>query len=598
MREDTIPTLFYSRVKEMGDEVAMRRKIYGIWEDISWKEYSERVREVACGLIELGLKKGDCVSIIGENCPEWLYTDMGAMCAGGVSVGIYTTNSSEEVQYVLQNSQSRFYIVENEEQLDKALEVRHNLPDLIKIIVIDMEGLRNFHDAMVISFEELLEIGRERDKRDPDLFEFRLNEPKPEELALLIYTSGTTGPPKGAMLSHHNIIWTMHSMQDVNPMGTDDEVISFLPLCHIAERMWSVFLPMGFRYRVNFIENTDTVTDNVAEISPSVFFAVPRIWEKYYSVIMLQMMDATWFKRQVFGLAMKIGTRHAGLKLEKKPLPLSLKAGFSLAHFLVFRKLKERLGFERMWMAVSGAAPISPDVLKFYHSIGIPLREVYGQTEGSGPTTMLREDNVKIGTVGPPIPGCEVKLDEDGEILVKGGNVFMGYYRNPDATAETLVDGWLRSGDVGEFDEDGFLRITDRKKDLIITSGGKNLAPQNIENQLKFSSFINDAVVIGDKRKFVSALIIIDEDNVVKFAQDNKIQFTTYTTMTQAPEVIRLIQGEIDQVNKTLARVEQIKKFRILPKKLLEEDGEVTPTMKVKRKFVNEAFADLIESMY
>ncbi len=598
MRTDTIPTMFWKHVRELDERTALRQKVFGIWRDISWRDYGQRVRETACGLIELGLERGDCVSIIGENCPEWLFTDLGAMCAGGVSVGIYTTNSADEVGYVLDHSQSKFYVVENEEQLDKALMVREHLPNLKKIIVIDMEGLRHFRDPMVMSFEALLELGRERDRREPELFETRLHEPQPEDLAILIYTSGTTGPPKGAMLNHHNLIWTTASLEEAVKLREDDEVVSFLPLCHIAERMFSVFLPIRYKYRVSFIENTDTVTQNVVEVSPTVFFAVPRIWEKYYSTIFIRMKDATWFKRLTFGLTMKMGAAYANVKLAHKPIPLHLRLGFALADLTVFRKLKKRLGFDRVRLAISGAAPISPDVLKFYHSIGVPLREVYGQTEGSGPTTVHRGSEIKIGTVGPPLPGVEVRLADDGEILFKGGNVFMGYYRNPQATAETLVDGWLHSGDVGEFDENGFLRITDRKKDLIITSGGKNIAPQNIENQLKFSPYINDAVVIGDKRKYVTALVIIDEDNVFKYAQDNKIPFTTYATLTQAPEILKLIQDEVDRVNKSLARVEQIKKFRVLPKKLLEEDGEVTPTMKVKRKFINETFSDLIESMY
>jgi long-chain acyl-CoA synthetase len=598
MNGETIPQLFQRRVEELGDRVALRRKLFGLWKDVSWSEYGRKVRETACGLMRLGLETGDCVAVIGENRPEWLYSDLGTMAAGGITVGIYTTNAAEEVGYILGHSRARFYIVENEEQLDKALMVREDLPDLEKIIVIDMEGLRKFKDPMVISFEELLALGREHDGKEPDLYRTRLNASEPDGVALLIYTSGTTGPPKGAMLTHDNIIRTTGTLQEVIDVRDTDEVVSFLPLSHIAERMFSVFLPLRYRFTVNFIENTDTVTQNVVEVSPTVFFAVPRIWEKYYSAIFLRMQDAKLFKRLIFGLAMRIGTKYADVKLAHVPIPRSLSAAFSLAHFLVFRKLRKRLGFERVRIAVSGAAPISPDVLKFYHSIGIPLREVYGQTEGSGPTSMHRGREIKAGTVGPPLPGVQVKIADDGEILVKGDNVFRGYFRNPEATAETLVDGWLHSGDVGEFDENGFLKITDRKKDLIITSGGKNIAPQNIENQLKFSPYINDAVVIGDGRKYLAALIIIDEDNVVKFATDNKIQYTTYATLTRAPEVMKLIRGEVDRVNKALARVERIKKFAILRKKLLEEDGEVTPTMKVKRKYINETFSDLIESLY
>jgi long-chain acyl-CoA synthetase len=381
-------------------------------------------------------------------------------------------------------------------------------------------------------------------------------------------------------------------------MSDTDEVMSFLPLCHIFEQLFTVFGQLTHGYTVNFIENMDTVTDNMREVSPTVGYAVPRIWEKYLSAVYIRMSDATWFKKLVFGLALKIGKQRATLRMNFKQVPFYIEGLYQLAYFTVFRKLKERLGFDRMRMAYSGAAPISPDVLHFFQSIGVNLMEGYGQTEGTGVTCVSRAGKVKFGTVGPPISGTEVKIAEDGEILVRSPSVFKGYFKNPEATEETLKDGWLYSGDVGELDEDGYLKITDRKKDIIVTAGGKNITPQYIENKLKFSPYINDAVVIGDKRKFISCLIMIDEDNVVKYAQDNKIQFSTYKDLTQSPEIIKLIQGEMANVNETLSRVEQVKKFTILPKKLYEEDGEVTPTMKVKRTYVNEAFGDLIEAMY
>jgi long-chain acyl-CoA synthetase len=381
-------------------------------------------------------------------------------------------------------------------------------------------------------------------------------------------------------------------------MNDADEVLSFLPLCHVFEQLFSVMGHITHGYVVNFIENLDTVTDNMIEVSPTVGYAVPRIWEKYLSAVYIRMSDATWFKKMVFGMALKTGKKRASLMMDFKPVPATLETFYKMAHFAVFRKLKERMGFDRMRIAYSGAAPISPDVLHFFQSIGVNLVEGYGQTEGTGVTCVSRVGKVKFGTVGPPITGTKIKIAEDGEILVKSPSVFKGYYKNPEATAETIQDGWLYSGDVGEIDGDGYLKITDRKKDIIVTAGGKNITPQYIENKLKFSPYINDAVVIGDQRKFISALIMIDEDNVVKFAQDNKVQFSTYKDLTQSPEINKMIQKEVSNVNDTLSRVEQIKKFTILPKKLYEEDGEVTPTMKVKRNYVNEAFGDLIEAMY
>jgi long-chain acyl-CoA synthetase len=594
----TVPRLFFDRVAELGGRTALRKKDLGLWQDISWAEYGRKARQTALGLVALGLEPGQAVAVIGENSPEWLYTDMGTMAAGGITVGIYTTNAAEECGYILGHSEARIYIVEDEEQLDKALAVREDCPSLKKIVVIDTEGLREYEDPMVMNFDELLELGDKFDRENPGKFEERLASRKAEDVALLIYTSGTTGPPKGAMLTHDNVIWTCKSLSMAVPVWDTDELVSFLPLSHIAERMFSVYMPLRFRYMVNFIESTDTVTENIVEISPTVLFAVPRIWEKYSSAIFIRMKDATWFKRLVFGVALKIGRAYARARLEKEGASAPLRLAFGLAHFAVFNKLKERLGLERVRVAISGAAPISPEVLKFYHAIGVPLRQVYGQTEGTGPTSVHKGDLIEAENVGPALPGVQIEIGDDGEILVYGRNVFKGYFKNPEATVETLADGWLHSGDVGVLDERGYLTITDRKKDLIITSGGKNIAPQYIENKLKFSPFINDAVVIGDGRKYVSALIFIDEDNVVKFAQENKVPFTTFGTLTKAKEVVQLVADEVEQVNKSLARVEQVKRFALLPKKLIAEDGEVTPTMKLKRKYINETYADLIEEMY
>jgi len=598
MSDKTLLDYFKKNVKEQPNRVAIRHKEYGIWHNVTWGQYGEKVRHMAMGLISLGLKKGDCVSVISENRPEWVYSDFGIMSAGGVTAGIYTTNAAEECGYVAKNSESRFYIAENEEQFDKALKFRKDTPLLEKIIVIEMEGLKRYKDPMLMSFDDLLALGKEFDAKNPGLFEQRMSEVKLDDLAVLIYTSGTTGPPKGAMLTHGNLLFMSEAVDEANPVYDGDETLSFLPLCHIFEQLFTVMANIRYCTVVNFIESPDTVMDNMKEVSPTVTYAVPRIWEKYASAIMIRMSDATWFKRMVFKACMGIGMKYADLKLNFKPIPFYLKLTYLAAYGAVFRKLKERLGFDRVRVAYSGAAPISPNVLKFFNALGLLLIEGYGQTEGTGVTTTSHLGQLKIGTVGKALPRTEVKIAPDGEILVKGPGVFKGYFKNPQATTDTLKDGWLYSGDVGELDADGFLKITDRKKDLIITAGGKNIAPQNIENQLKFSPYINDAVVIGDRRKFLVALIAIDEENVIKYAQDNKIQFGTYASLTQAPEIKQLIQKEVDKVNKTMARVEQIKKFAILPKKLYEETGEVTPTMKVKRKYVNEAFKDTIEKMY
>jgi len=598
MTVKTTPHIFKDTVQKYGNRVAMRKKEYGLWHDISWNEYYNSVKYVGSALISLGLKKGDCVSIIGDNCPEWVIIDVGIQCSGGVAVGVYSTNAWPQVEYVIQNSESKFFFVENEEQLDKWLHFRDKVPFLKKVIVWDLEGLRHFKDPMVMTYDEIVDEGRQIAEKDSNSFESRMAEVTPNDLSVLIYTSGTTGPPKGAMLTHENVMWMGETIAKDNPVYDKDEVMSFLPLCHIFERLFSVFGQITYGYTVNFIENLDTVTDNMREVSPTVGYAVPRIWEKYLSAVYIRMSDATWFKKLVFSIALKIGKRRATLMMNFKRIPYYLKVLYQLAYIAVFHKLKERLGFDRLRVAYSGAAPISPDVLLFFQSIGVNLIEGYGQTEGTGVTCVSRIGRVKFGSVGPPLTGTEIKIAEDGEILVKSPSVFKGYYNDPKSTTETLKDGWLYSGDIGQIDEDGYLKITDRKKDIIVTAGGKNITPQYIENKLKFSSYINDAVIIGDKRKFITSLIMIDEDNVVKYAQDHKVQFSTYKDLTQAPEIIKLIQVEVNKVNDTLARVEQIKKFTILPKKLYEEDGEVTPTMKVKRKYVNEAFGDIIDGMY
>jgi long-chain acyl-CoA synthetase len=594
----SIPQVFKKAVARYGDRVAMRKKEYGLWHDISWDSYEEQVRYVGSALISMGLEKGDCAAIIGDNRPEWVFTAVGVQCIGGVAVGVYATNAWPQVQYVVDNSDSVFFFVENEEQLDKWLMFRDKTPLLKKVIVWETKGLRQFEDPQVMTLEDLLELGRKTYTDAPGLFKSRSQEVASEDLAALIYTSGTTGPPKGTMLSHSNLIWMGDAITSNNPMYDTDEVISFLPLCHIFEQLFSILGHITAGYTVNFIESPDTITDNMIEISPTVGHAVPRIWEKYYSAVLIRMADATWLKRMVFGLALEIGKKRADLTMNFKTVPTHLKFLYQLAYLAVFRKLKKRLGFDRIRVAYSGAAPISPDVLRFFQAIGINLIEGYGQTEVTGVICLSPVGRVKFGTVGPALKGAKIKIAKDGEILIKSPGVFMGYYKNPIATEETVKSGWLYSGDVGEIDDDGYLKITDRKKDIIVTAGGKNITPQFIENKLKSSIYINDAVIIGDRRKFISCLIMIDEDAVVKYAQDHKVQFSTYRDLTQHEKINALIWEEVKKVNETLSRVEKVKKFTILPKKLYEEDGEVTPTMKVKRKFINEAFSDLIEAMY
>ncbi len=598
MSADTLPKALIEIASRSPRGVAMRRKELGLWEDISWSTYLENVIDVALGLHALGVKKGDHVAIIGENQPEWLYSAVGAMSTGAAFVGIYTTNPVAECQYVVGHSGSVVYLCEDEEQLDKALAFRENTPQLKKLIVWDMEGLKHFQDRMFMSFQDLLDLGRKMFRENPLLFDQMVAQGTGEDIAGIVYTSGTTGAPKGAMLSHDGYLWVGKQTCDTANFTAEDETISFLPLCHVYEQVFALMVHLSVGHKVNFTESTDTIMKDLRDVSPTVFHAVPRIWEKMYSGIVLKMEDATWFKRNVYQMAVKVGARYNGTKLSKETCSLWLRLAYKLAYSAVFWKLKERLGLDRIRLANSAAAPISHNILTFFQTIGVPIREGFGMTEMTGTTHISDETSFKIGTVGKALPETDVKIAEDGEILFRNKGLFKGYYRDEEGTREALVDGWLHTGDVGEVDAEGYLKITGRKKDLIITAGGKNVAPQFIENLLKFSPYINDAVVIGDRRKFLTAIVVIDEENVTNYAQQNKIQFTTFASLTKSEEIIALIQSEIGNVNKQLARVEHIKKFRILDKKLYTEDGEVTPTMKVKRKFINAHYAHLIEAMY
>ena len=598
MTVDTLPKALVEMAGKQPGRIALRRKELGVWQDISWSDYLRKVRQVALGLHDLGVRRGDHVAMIGENQPEWLYSALGAMSVGATFVGVYTTNPVAECEYVVGHSESVVYICEDEEQFDKALAFRSRTPKLRKMVVWNMEGLRHFQDPMLMSFDDLLKTGERLDRENPSLFNELVAPGLTEDIAGIIYTSGTTGPPKGALLTHEGYLWVGRQAGAVTRATRDDETISFLPLNHVYEQIFDLMVHVTVGHTVNFTENTDTVMMDMQEVSPTLFHAVPRIWEKYYSGIVLKMSDATWFKRSAYDLALKIGTAYNGEKLKGRSPSLPLTLAYRLAYFAVFRKLKERLGFDRVRLGFSGAAPISHNILKYFQSIGIPIREGYGMTETTGVTHMSEEHHFKLGTVGRALPETEVRIAEDGEILVRHRGIFKGYYRDEENTRMALHDGWMHTGDVGEVDAEGYLKITDRKKDLIITAGGKNIAPQYIENLLKFSPYINDAVVIGDGRKYLTAMIVIDEENVTKYAQDGKVQFTTFASLTRSEEVLKLIQEEINQVNSQMARVENIRKFRILDKKLYTEDGEVTPTMKVKRKAINEQYRELIESMY
>ena len=595
---DTLPKLFRKRCTELAAKVAMREKKFGIWRSISWADYGEAARNAGQGLMAMGLARGDIVSILSETNKEWMFADLGAICAGASSSGVYTTDSAKQLEYIVNDSRSVFLFVENEEQLDKYLQVRDRVPSLKKVIIMDLEGLRGFDDPMTMSWEELLSLGRQFGAENPDAWDERIDGSSPDDTPILVYTSGTTGPPKGAMISNRNIVFQVSNGNAMLDFREGDNQLAFLPLCHIAERGFSMFLSIAYKTVVNFAESPETVAENVREVAPHYLFAVPRVWEKFYSVFLIQMQDATWLGKRMYGWAIGVGKRMAEHRIEETEPPFGDRLLYRLADFLVLQNVKTMIGLRRARWTATGAAPISPDLIRWYLALGINMVEVYGQTENTGVATSNSPREIKVGTVGKALPDTEVKISEQGEILIKGPHVFPGYLNNPQKTAETVVDGWLHTGDVGSVDNQGNFRITDRIKDIIITAGGKNVTPSEMENQLKFSPYIADAVIIGDKRKFLSCLVMIDEDNVMKFAQDKNVPFSNYASLCRAEEVQRMIQREIDKVNGDFARVEQIKAFRLIEQVLTPEDEELTPTMKLKRSFVNAKYKDLIDSMY
>jgi long-chain acyl-CoA synthetase len=596
---DTLVKLFRQRCKELGEKVAHREKEHGIWLSYSWAEFYERARLIGLGLASLGLKRGEVVSILSEDRKEWLYCDLAIQSVGGIASGVYTTDAAAQLTYLVNDSDSRFLFIENDEQLDKFLSVRKEMPGLKKVIVFDREGLHDFSDEQVIFLEDLYRIGRDFMKENPDRFDEEIAKSKPEDTALLVYTSGTTGPPKGAMISHENIIVSVIGGVLTLPVDETDEQVCFLPLCHILERLITVFLPIGMRSTVNFAESPETVFDNVREVSPHVFTAVPRVWEKVYSRITIMANGSTRLGRWAYNHAVATGMARAEALEEGSQVPLGTTLAYVLWDFLVLKNLRRMLGFDRLRRGTTGAAPISPDLLKWYRAIGITLLEGYGMTESTGVISVNLIESNKVGSVGTVVPGSDVRIAADGEIQYRGPNLFKGYWNKPDKTAEAISqDGWLRTGDVGRLDNEGFLYITGRLKDIIITAGGKNITPAEIENRLKFSPYVSDAVVIGDKRKFLTCLVMIDQENVEKFAQERRVPFNNFKSLCAAQEVSDLIGGIVEEANREFARVEQIKDFRLIDVLLTAEDEELTATMKLKRSFVEQKYKKLIEEMY
>jgi len=593
------------------ERVALREKHRGLWRPFSWREYLAQVLAVAAALEHAGLKAGDSIAIISDNRPEWLFADLGAQSIGVLSAGIYVTNPPADVAYVLNHCRARMVFCEDQEQVDKVLGSPEPLPHLARIVVLDTEGTRDYRDPRLVSWEAfvgpLLSRARERRADDVHAQMAALDASRP---AVIVYTSGTTAQPKGALLTAASML-SMSGTYFEELGGTpDDTLLSYLPLCHVAEKIFSQFTPLTSGATVHFGESLDTVRQDLAEVSPTIFLGVPRIWEKVHAGVEVAIRNTSPEKRALYHWAMGVARRHheavvgapsgapsAAVAPEGAPT-VWLRLQRWLADWLVLRALRERLGLGKVRLAVSGAAPIAPELLHWFHAIGVYILEGWGLSESCGISHVNLPGAFRIGTVGRALKGVDCRLGEDGEILIKGPHIFSGYLHNEQATREAVNDGWLHTGDLGEVDADGYLRIVGRKKEILINAGGKNLSPAKIENALKTSPYIKEAAAVADGRAFTSALIQIEGDLVGDWAMRQGLSYTSFEDLAGKPEVVKLIDAEVRRVNETLARVEQVRAFRLLPKELHQDDGEMTATQKLKRRVVYEKFAGLIEDMY
>ena len=601
-QHNTVPGLLMKRAQERPNGVAYRYKDLGIYHELTWSRLRERVENVCLGLAQLGLQKGERVAIMGDTCIEWVLADLGAQALGAIVYGIYPTSSTSEVLYLMENGGARVFVAENQEHLDKVLAVADRLPGLKCIVVVDTRALFVYRDPRIMPFSQLEQLGAQARRQQPGLFASLVEAVKPDDPAIMVYTSGTTGPPKGAVISHSAFISGAAGFCIAIPelLHGRHRSVSVLPLAHMFERLMTVGLPLLIELEVHIGEGIEEYAQTLFEVSPTFIGTVPRYWEKFASKVLIGIENSSLIKKWVYKLAMAVAQRRLECRWKGSDSKL-LSLLYYIAWLLAFRPMLDKLGFMRVKVAVTGGAPIPERVQALWQMWGVDLRNVYGQTECGGLVTAQQRRFPKPGTAGRPVPGFEVRLADDGEVLFRGPSVFSGYWRAPDKTAETLdEEGWVHTGDVGEWTDDGELRLVDRKKDILVTAGGKNISPTEIETLLKSSPYISEAVVFGEGRKYLTALIEIDYDTCAEWARQRGIPFTGFSSLISRPELHKLIQQEVERANAHLARVEQIKYFRIIPKELdPEEEGEpITPTRKVKRRLMYEKFRDLVESMY
>ncbi len=592
----TLPQMLREQALRNAAVVAIRQKEHGIWKPLTWSRYFERARHVGLGLRAAGLSDGAHVGVLSENRVEWVLTQLGAGLVGGVTVGVYPTSPTNEIAYVLAHADAEVVICEDQEQSDKVLDARDQLPRLKKIVMMERKGLLEAKaraPELAMGFEELEALGKAC--TDTSFIDAVLARQNLDDTALIIYTSGSTGKPKGAMISYGNIAAMAPGIIDLLGLTPRTSHLSYLPLCHVAEQMLTAFVPLYLGSRVDFGESIRTVQEDLREVAPTMFLGVPRIWEKLHSSISIKMHESGGLRKRLFDAGLRACAPFAHKAAHQRNLLERLC--FAFYYSLIFRSLQNFIGLRYTRTAMTGAAPISPAIVKFFRTLGVPLVEVYGMTESSGIVLGQRPAQVVFGTVGKPTLGVEHRISSQGELQIRGGVVFKGYYKNPEATAGSIVDGWLHTGDVVE-EKNGILRIVDRLKDIMITAGGKNLTPSEIENTMKGSAHIKECVIVADARKFVGALIQIDYEATAQWAESRHVTFTHFRSLVETTEVRELIQAEVDKGNSTLAEVSRIRRFHLLTKELDHDDGEVTATMKVRRASIYKTYALEIEALY
>lgn len=596
---ETLPQFLLEHARQTPDRIALRERNYGIWQAITWKRYLQHVREFALGLVDLGLTPDETIAIIGDNRPEWVIAELAAQSVGAKSIGIYQDSVVREMVYIFNHADVSFIVVEDQEQVDKILEMWPELKEVRNVIYYDPKGLRNYTEDFLISFQDVEARGRQYDEQHPGWWDEKLAQGKSNDLAILSTTSGTTGNPKLAMLTHGNLISMGRNLMKVDPLMPTDEFVSFLPLAWIGEQMMALACGLQIGFTINFPEEPETTQHDIREIGPQVMFSPPRIWESLVSQVQVKIQDSTRLKQCLYEWAMPIGYQMADRRFRKEQASLGLRVRYFLADWLVFQMIKDHLGLRRLKRAYTGGAALGPDVFRFFHALGVNLKQIYGQTETSGISVVHRDGDIKFQTVGTPIPETEIKIAENGEILVRSPAVMQGYYHNPEATAETLdSEGWMHSGDAGYFDEDGHLIVIDRAKDVMTLHDGTRFSPQFIENKLKFSPYVREAVVFGGDWPYVTAFVNIDFSNVGKWAENHQIAYTTYTDLSQKTEVYDLVRKHIEQANADLPPAARIRRFLLLHKELDADDAELTRTRKVRRRLIAQRYDNLISALY